>query len=64
MFKTFDSSKISTSTQVKASVQRAIRSQVQEAHPKITDDQLDAIVASLNADFPVEAAAEGVPYTV
>jgi PUA domain protein len=44
MFKTFDSSKISTSTQVKASVQRGIRSQVAQAHPNITEEQLDALL--------------------
>ena len=48
MFKKFDpSNDVSTSTQVKASVQRALKSQIMEAHPKITDEMLDhfALVA-------------------
>jgi malignant T-cell-amplified sequence len=44
MFKSFEPSKISTSTQVKASVQRGIRAQVAQAHPKLTEEQLDALV--------------------
>ncbi|KAG7372269.1 PUA domain containing protein [Nitzschia inconspicua] len=44
MFKSFEPSKISTSTQVKASVQRGIRAQVAEANPKITEEQLDALL--------------------
>jgi PUA domain protein len=45
MFKKFDpSSDVSTSTQVKASVQRAIRSQIQQAHPALTNDILDELL--------------------
>lgn len=45
MFKTFDSSKdCSTSTQVKASVQRGIRSQIQQAHPSLSDEILDELL--------------------
>lgn len=45
MFKTFDpTSDVSTSTQVKASVQRALKSQVAEAHPKLSEDVLDALI--------------------
>jgi len=45
MFRKFDSSSdVSTSTQVKASVQRAIKSQILEAHPAITEDLLDELL--------------------
>lgn len=45
MFKSFDSSNdVSTSTQVKASVQRGIKSQISNAHPALTDDVLDALL--------------------
>lgn len=44
MFKAFDRSEVSTSTQVKASVQRGIKAKVAEANPKITDEQLDALL--------------------
>jgi PUA domain protein len=44
MFKAFEPSKISTSTQVKASVQRSIRSQVAAGNPTITEEQLDALI--------------------
>jgi PUA domain protein len=44
MFKTFERSDVSTSTQVKASVQRAIKAQVGAANPGITDEELDAIL--------------------
>lgn len=44
MFKKFDPDSTSTSTQVKASVQRGIKSQIAEAHPNITDDQLEALL--------------------
>ena len=45
MFRKFDpSADVSTSTQVKASVQRAIRSQIKEAHPALTDELLDELL--------------------
>jgi PUA domain protein len=45
MFKRFDpSSDVSTSTQVKASFQRGIKSQIREAHPALTDEQLEALI--------------------
>jgi len=44
MFRTFDRSEVSTSTQVKASVQRGIKAKVAEANPQITDEQLDALL--------------------
>jgi PUA domain protein len=45
MFKRFEpSSDVSTSTQVKASVQRGIRAQIHMAHPKLTDETLDTIL--------------------
>lgn len=45
MFRKFDpSSDVSTSTQVKASVQRGIKSQISNAHPNMTDDQLEALL--------------------
>jgi len=45
MFKKFDpSSDVSTSTQVKASVQRALKSQLIGAHPLITDESFDELV--------------------
>jgi len=45
MFRKFDpSSDVSTSTQVKASVQRGIRSQIKQAHPALTDEILDELL--------------------
>ena len=44
MFKAFDRGDVSTSTQVKASVQRGIKAQVAEAHPNITDEELDELL--------------------
>jgi PUA domain protein len=44
MFKSFDTSSTSTSTQVKASVQRGIKAQIGSAHPNITEEQLDALL--------------------
>jgi len=44
MFKKFDTDSTSTSTQVKASVQRGIKSQIAEAHPNITQEQLEALL--------------------
>ncbi len=45
MFKKFDpSNDVSTSTQVKASVQRGIKSQISEAHPALTDEILDELL--------------------
>jgi len=45
MFRKFDPSQdVSTSTQVKASVQRAIKSQILEAHPNLTEDILDELL--------------------
>lgn len=44
MFKRFEKSETSTSTQVKASVQRGIRAQIAEANPNITEEQLDVLL--------------------
>jgi len=45
MFKKFDpSSDVSTSTQVKSSVQRALKSQFLEAHPALTEEILEALL--------------------
>ena len=45
MFKKFDSSEdVSTSTQVKASVQRGIKSQIHESHPALGEAVLDALL--------------------
>ena len=45
MFKKFDASTdVSTSTQVKASVQRGIKSQICESHPNLSDEILDALL--------------------
>jgi PUA domain protein len=45
MFKRFDASNdVSTSTQVKASVQRGIKSQISTSHPSLTDDILDELL--------------------
>mmetsp|Transcript_30981 Transcript_30981/g.41118 ORF Transcript_30981/g.41118 Transcript_30981/m.41118 type:complete len:198 (-) Transcript_30981:244-837(-) len=45
MFKKFDpSNDVSTSTQVKASVQRAIKSQISASHPSLTDAILDELL--------------------
>lgn len=45
MFKKFDpSSDVSTSTQVKASVQRAIKSELIKFNPKLDDELLDALM--------------------
>jgi PUA domain protein len=44
MFRKFDPSQdVSTSTQVKASVQRALRAQIRDAHPQLTDDILEEL---------------------
>lgn len=45
MFRTFDpDNDVSTSTQVKASVQRALKSQIMEANPALTDAMLDELI--------------------
>eukprot|EP00934_Nitzschia_sp_Nitz4_P001607 Nitzschia sp. Nitz4//scaffold119_size111653//96856//97624//NITZ4_004211-RA/size111653-processed-gene-0.48-mRNA-1//-1//CDS//3329533899//1607//frame0 len=45
MFKSFDPlHDVSTSTQVKASVQRGLKSQILTANPDITEEQLDALI--------------------
>eukprot|EP00555_Chaetoceros_dichaeta_P013739 CAMPEP_0198263612 /NCGR_PEP_ID=MMETSP1447-20131203/12822_1 /TAXON_ID=420782 /ORGANISM="Chaetoceros dichaeta, Strain CCMP1751" /LENGTH=136 /DNA_ID=CAMNT_0043952289 /DNA_START=75 /DNA_END=482 /DNA_ORIENTATION=+ len=45
MFKRFDpSNDVSTSTQVKASVQRSIKSQILKSNPSITDEQIDLLL--------------------
>lgn len=45
MFKSFDpSTDVSTSTQVKASVQRGIKSQILQAHPAITEEILNELL--------------------
>mmetsp|Transcript_3751 Transcript_3751/g.6264 ORF Transcript_3751/g.6264 Transcript_3751/m.6264 type:complete len:202 (-) Transcript_3751:212-817(-) len=45
MFRKFDpDNDVSTSTQVKASVQRALKSQIMEANPALTDETLDVLM--------------------
>lgn len=45
MFKKFESNHdVSTSTQVKSSVQRGIKSQISRAHPALTEDILDDLL--------------------
>jgi PUA domain protein len=44
MFKSFESSKISTSTQVKASVQRHLKQEILDANPKISEEQLEVLL--------------------
>lgn len=45
MFRRFDpSNDVSTSTQVKASVQRGLKSQILEKHPSITEEMLDELL--------------------
>ena len=45
MFKSFDpDNDVSTSTQVKASVQRGIKSQILNAHPAVTDEILNELL--------------------
>lgn len=45
MFRKFDSSTdVSTSTPVKSSIQRALKSQILEQHPAITEDHLEALL--------------------
>ena len=44
MFKAFERSEVSTSTQVKASVQRGIKAKVAEANPNISSEDLDALL--------------------
>lgn len=45
MFRSFNpSNDVSTSTQVKASVQRSIKSQIQDAHPSISEEELDELL--------------------
>lgn len=45
MFKRFDpDNDISTSTSIKASVQRGIKSSLMESHPSITEEQLDTLI--------------------
>ena len=45
MFKRFDSSSdISTSTQVKTSVQRGIKAQILQSHPSMDEEALDALL--------------------
>jgi PUA domain protein len=45
MFKRFDpTTDISTSTQVKASVQRGIKSQISSSHPSLTEEILDDLL--------------------
>ncbi|GAX19424.1 PUA domain protein [Fistulifera solaris] len=46
MFRKFDpTTDVSTSTQVKASVQRGLKSQLLDKHPLLTEDILDAFIA-------------------
>jgi len=44
MFKAFDRSEVSTSSQVKASVQRGIKAGIAKANPKITEEELDVLL--------------------
>ncbi|KAL7533973.1 hypothetical protein ACHAXR_005560 [Thalassiosira sp. AJA248-18] len=45
MFKKFDpSNDVSTSTQVKTSVQRGIKSQISHSHPSLTDEIIDHLI--------------------
>lgn len=45
MFKKFDSSNdVSTSTPVKSSIQRALKAQLQQQHPNITDDIMEVLI--------------------
>jgi malignant T-cell-amplified sequence len=44
MFKAFKRDDISTSTQVKASIQRGIKAQVAKANPNISEDELDVLI--------------------
>lgn len=45
MFRKFDpDNDVSTSTQVKASVQRALKSQILEANPRLTDEIIDELL--------------------
>eukprot|EP00591_Stephanopyxis_turris_P002629 CAMPEP_0195521166 /NCGR_PEP_ID=MMETSP0794_2-20130614/18141_1 /TAXON_ID=515487 /ORGANISM="Stephanopyxis turris, Strain CCMP 815" /LENGTH=185 /DNA_ID=CAMNT_0040650667 /DNA_START=44 /DNA_END=601 /DNA_ORIENTATION=+ len=44
MFKRFEAADCSTSTQVKASVQRAIKSQIAASHPALDPETLDVII--------------------
>ena len=44
MFRKFSKSDVSTSTQVKSSVQRAIKSQLLEQHPGLTEEVLDELL--------------------
>jgi PUA domain protein len=49
MFKRFDpDSDISTSTSVKASVQRGIKNNLKESHPRILEEQLDILLPKKN----------------
>lgn len=49
MFKKFDpSNDVSTSTPVKSSVQRALKSQILEHHSAITEEQLEALLPKRN----------------
>lgn len=48
MFRRFDRKDVSTSTQVKASVQRSLKSQLLEMHPNITEEQIDALLPKKN----------------
>lgn len=49
MFKKFDpTSDISTSTQVKSSVQRALKNQLLEAHPGLTEEILEILIPKKN----------------
>jgi malignant T-cell-amplified sequence len=44
MFKKFSSSEVSTSSQVKSSVQRALKSQLLEQNPHLTEDIVEALL--------------------
>jgi PUA domain protein len=49
MFRKFDPVEdVSTSTQVKASVQRALKTQILEANPSLTEDMLDELMPKKN----------------
>eukprot|EP00527_Entomoneis_sp_CCMP2396_P006632 CAMPEP_0198144416 /NCGR_PEP_ID=MMETSP1443-20131203/15526_1 /TAXON_ID=186043 /ORGANISM="Entomoneis sp., Strain CCMP2396" /LENGTH=197 /DNA_ID=CAMNT_0043807803 /DNA_START=240 /DNA_END=833 /DNA_ORIENTATION=- len=48
MFKKFDRKDVSTSTQVKTSVQRHLKSQILEKHVNVTEEEVDALLPKKN----------------
>ncbi|KAL3783683.1 hypothetical protein HJC23_000092 [Cyclotella cryptica] len=54
MFKRFDpTNDVSTSTQVKASVQRGIKSEISHSHPSLTEEILDDLIPKKGGDEPI-----------